>query len=363
MNRIVHHLFALLGRLVGIVGRPRRIGGMTRDFLGRGRHFVHRRRHLIRTAELFAGAVGHQGGNGIELATGAVQIRGAALQAAEGFGQKIAQGIGRHRQPAQLVLTIAGHALGEASLAQFGNVADQPANRLHQLTVDQPRAQQANQQPREQHHHNTRQHGAIGAGTDQPRLLVTLLAQRIDQLAHLLAGRAVHAFDCVVTHCRIAPGGQVCVTPLLIGHAQHPMLFTQAFDSGLERRVDCRLTGQLAEDVLHIALTVLELLPVLVQVGRLLAAQQDVFPLLYLRLELQVGLIDQLRGVQRAFDQVAIILHPIGEEVKAGQRDQQHRKQAATQQCKDLSSQGLVQKHRGISHDRNKAGTGVRKPA
>ncbi|MNC00562.1 hypothetical protein D3C75_478930 [compost metagenome] len=99
---------------------------------------------------------------------------------------------------------------------------------------------------------------------------------------------------------------------------------------------------------MHIALTLLELPPVLAQVSRLLAAQQDVFPLLHLHLELQVGFIDQLRGVQRAFDQIGVVLHAAGQEVKARQGDQQHRQQAAAQQGENLCSQGLLQKHRRV---------------
>jgi hypothetical protein len=55
---------------------------------------------------------------------------------------------------------------------------------------------------------------------------------------------------------------------------------------------------QLAEQGLNLLLAGLELLPVLVQLGRLAAAQQHVLPLLHLDLELQVGFIDQLRGLQ-----------------------------------------------------------------
>ncbi|MNP13802.1 hypothetical protein D3C76_1060980 [compost metagenome] len=126
------------------------------------------------------------------------------------------------------------------------------------------------------------------------------------------------------------------------------MFVTQALDAALELRLDTLLRGQLTEDVLHIALTPLELPPVLAQVRRLLAAQQDVFPFLHLHLELQVGFIDQLRGVQRAFDQIGVVLHAAGQEVKARQGDQQHRQQTAAQQGKNLCSQGLLQKHRRV---------------
>jgi 2,4-dienoyl-CoA reductase-like NADH-dependent reductase (Old Yellow Enzyme family) len=70
-------------------------------------------------------AAGHHGRDRIQLAAGAVQIRGTALQAAEGFGEEIAQGIGGHRQFAQFILTAAGHALGEFAVAQLRHVIDQ----------------------------------------------------------------------------------------------------------------------------------------------------------------------------------------------------------------------------------------------
>ena len=133
------------------------------------------------------------------------------------------------------------------------------------------------------------------------------------------------------------------------------MFVTQAFDAGLELRLDALLPGQFAEDALHVALTVFELLPVFVQVRRLLATQQDVFPFLNLHLELQVGFIDQLRGMQRAFDQIRVALNAAGQKMKAGQGDQQHRQQAAAQQGENLRSQGLLQKHRSGTHDRNEA--------
>jgi hypothetical protein len=126
------------------------------------------------------------------------------------------------------------------------------------------------------------------------------------------------------------------------------VLVAQPFDARFQLRLDALLPGQFAEDVLHIALTLLELLPVFVQVSRLLAAQQDVFPLLYLHLELQVGFIDQLRRVQRPLDQVGVALDTAGQKVKAGQRDQQHRNQTAAQQGENLRSQGLLQKHRTV---------------
>ncbi|WP_439800551.1 hypothetical protein [Pseudomonas beijingensis] len=78
----LHHFFALLRRMIGIIGSPRRIGGMASNLLGGGGHLVHGRCHLIGAFELFAGALAHQAGDGIELTAGTVQLRGTALQGA-----------------------------------------------------------------------------------------------------------------------------------------------------------------------------------------------------------------------------------------------------------------------------------------
>ena len=93
---------------------------------------------------------------------------------------------------------------------------------------------------------------------------------------------------------RIGTGRDVGIATFLVGAAELAVLFTQAFDAGFQRRLKAFLAGQFTENALHIALTIFELAPVFGQVRRLLAAQQDVFPLLHLHLELQVGLIDQL---------------------------------------------------------------------
>ncbi|MET3454771.1 hypothetical protein ABIC88_001330 [Pseudomonas kilonensis] len=57
---------------------------------------------------------------------------------------------------------------------------------------------------------------------------------------------------------------------------------------------------------------------------------------------MHVGLINQLRGMQRAIDQVAIILDAIGKKVKGRQGDQQHGQQAAAQQGENLGFQGFL---------------------
>ena len=342
----LHHLLALLRRLVGIVRGPGGIGGMARDFLGGGGHLVHRRGHLVGAAELVVGALGHQGRNGVELATGSIQVRGTALQAGEGLGKEVAQGIGGGRQLAQLVLASVVHPLGELATAELGHVVDQLADRLHQATVDQPQAEQADQQAGNEHHQDTQPHRAIGGQADLLRLLLALLAQLDHQLAHLLAGGTVEALHRSIAGTRIGTAGHIGITGLLVGLAKGQMLLGQTLDPALERGIQAGDLYQLAKDVLHVALAILELLPVLVHFLGLLASQQHVLPLLHLDLELQVGLVDQLRTVQRAFDQLAVVLHAIGQQLKARQGDQQHRQQAATQQGKNLPPQGFLQKHR-----------------
>ncbi|MNM95442.1 hypothetical protein D3C81_1078870 [compost metagenome] len=347
MDGALHDLFTLLGGLVGIVGRTRSISGVTCDFLRGGGHFVHRRGHLIGAIELFVGAAGHGRGDRIQLATGAIQIAGAALQTGEGFGEEIAQGVGGGGEVAQLILAVADHALGEFAATQLSDVIDEFADRFDQVAVDQPQAQQADQQARCEHHQQPQPHGAIGVSTDQRRLRGALFAQFGNQFTHLVAGGTVDTFDRAVARRRIATSRYVGIAALLVGSAEQTMFFTQTFDAVFQARLDAFLAGQFTEDVLHIALTILELTPIFGQIRRLLAAQQNVFPFLHLHLELQVGLVDQLRSVQGTGDQLAVTLHAVGEEMKTGQGNQQHRQQAAAQQGENLRSQGFLQ-HRKI---------------
>ena len=209
--------------------------------------------------------------------------------------------------------------------------------------------QQPDQQARGEHHQQPQPYGALGTGADQRRLLGALLAQFGHQFAHLIAGGAIDTFDRHITGRRVTTGSDEGVTAFLVRGAELTMLVTQSLDAGFQRRLEALLIRQLAENPLHIALAIFKLAPVFAQVSRLLAAQQDVFPLLYLDLELQVGFVDQLRGVQRTADQLAVVLHAVGQEVKAGQRDQQHRQQAAAQQGQNLRSQGFLQRHRRYS--------------
>ncbi|MCY1378533.1 hypothetical protein D9M69_661760 [compost metagenome] len=81
--------------------------------------------HLVGARELLASAFGHQAGDGVELAAGAVQLDGALLEAVEGIGEEIAQGVGGHGQAAQFVLATGIHALAEVALAELGDVLDQ----------------------------------------------------------------------------------------------------------------------------------------------------------------------------------------------------------------------------------------------
>jgi len=123
---------------------------------------------------------------------------------------------------------------------------------------------------------------------------------------------------------------------LCVGLAKLAMAITQLLQRCLE--LFLAAVDQLPEQLLNLLLTGLELLPVLVQLGRLAAAQQHVFPLLHLDLELQVGFIDQLRSPQRPVHQFTIATHAGGQELEAHQGDQQHRRQAAAQQGKNLHS-------------------------
>ncbi len=176
----------------------------------------------------------------------------------------------------------------------------------------------------------------------------------------MIAGRTVDAFDCCIARRRVTAGGDVGIAAFLVGRAELAVFVTQAFDAGFQARLDAALASQFAEDFLYVALTIFELAPVLGQIRRLLAAQQDVFPFLHLHLELQVGFVDQLRRVQRSGEQLAVTLYAVGQEMEAGQRDQQHRQQTATQQGEHLRSQGFLQHRRYSRQGWSTPGTSVK---
>lgn len=93
-------------------------------------------------------------------------------------------------------------------------------------------------------------------------MLGALLAQFADQFAHLIAGGAVHTFDGGVACGGVCTGGDIGIATFLVTAAQLTVFVTQTFDASLEFAVQAFLAGQFAEDPLHVALTVFELLPV-----------------------------------------------------------------------------------------------------
>ena len=103
-DRRLHHRFTLARSAVGIVGGIGSFGCVARHFLGGGGHFMHRRGHLVGARELLTSALSHERGDGVEFATGGVEVGGAALQAGKGVGQKVAQNIGCGGQLAELIL-------------------------------------------------------------------------------------------------------------------------------------------------------------------------------------------------------------------------------------------------------------------
>ncbi|CAM3112901.1 hypothetical protein PSGE105469_18225 [Pseudomonas gessardii] len=115
-----------------------------------------------------------------------------------------------------------------------------------------------------------------------------------DQRTHLLAHRAVHTLDGMVSSRKVSPGRQVSITALLVSDAQHLVFLAQGFEATVQAGVILGVAYQARQDALHVLLPVLELPPVFIQVLGLLATQQDVFPFLDLDLELQVGFIEQL---------------------------------------------------------------------
>ena len=124
------------------------------------------------------------------------------------------------------------------------------------------------------------------------RLLNALFAQLCDQLTHLFARGAVHAFYRGVTGRWVGTRRHISIAALLISHPQQAMLVTQALDTRLELWRDARLSRQLPQDALYLTLALFELSPVFVQFCGLFATHEDIFPLLNLHFELQVGFID-----------------------------------------------------------------------
>ncbi|MNJ34844.1 hypothetical protein D3C77_295700 [compost metagenome] len=288
----LHHLLTGLGTVIGVIGRTRCFCGMTRNFLGRGGHFMHRRGHLVGALKLVIGAAGHAAGQGTQFAAGGFQLTGIVLQASDGIGEKIPQGIGRDRQTAQLVLAVAGNACLEAPLAQLRDIVDQAPDRLDQAAIYQPQAEQADQQCRAEHHQQPQPHGPFCRLTDRLGARLGIAAQLGNQRAHLFTGGAVYALDGLIAGHGIAASGKKRLAPALISLPKLAVACLQLLGARLER---CIATlDQLLENALHLLLTGEKLLPVFIPLGRLLAAQQHVFPFLDLNLELQIGLIDQL---------------------------------------------------------------------
>ncbi len=106
-----------------------------------------------------------------------VQFAGAALQTAEDVDEKVAQGIGRYRQPAQFVATVDVHPFAEVAAGELGDMLDQAGDRGDQRAVEQPQAEQADQQAGAEHDQGAEQYGAIGGAVDGLSLLLALRVQ------------------------------------------------------------------------------------------------------------------------------------------------------------------------------------------
>jgi hypothetical protein len=121
--------------------------------------------------------------------------------------------------------------LGQVALAQEIHVLDQFADRLDQVAIDQPQAQQGDQQARKQHDQRAPDDGLTALFTDFQGTGVSQLAQVDDQACQLFAGHAVDAGHGLVAQDGIGTAGQESVAALAIGQAQFGVLATQALDS------------------------------------------------------------------------------------------------------------------------------------
>ncbi|RMV39449.1 hypothetical protein ALP11_05659 [Pseudomonas syringae pv. papulans] len=328
----MHDPLAILSALVGLIRSSRSIGGMSGNVLSGGRHLGHGGRDLIGTLELLMSALRHQLGNGIQLAARRVQIGAAALEAVEGVSQEIPQGICGNGQTTQFVLSRDLDTRPEFAFAQLGDVFDKHANGRNQVAIDHPQRQQTDQQRRHQHHHGTDQNGTLGFMADGNGLSIAALVQLFDQTSHLLAGRTVDTFDRDVTRASVTARSNKRITTGPVGRTQRLVCLLQRLHLAFQHRVGAVHFSKPTQRALHLALLLFELPPVLVALGGCFATQQDVFPLLDLNLELQVGFVHQLRRPDRAVDKAAISLHVIGEKVEAGQGNDQHKRKATAEQ-------------------------------
>ncbi|GBH17495.1 hypothetical protein KPSA3_03463 [Pseudomonas syringae pv. actinidiae] len=163
----------------------------------------------------------------------------------------------------------------------------------------------------------------------------------INQAAHLLAGWAVYTFDRSIARGGIIARRDKCITAAAVRRTQRTVCLLQCLHLAFQRCIGAFHVRQQSQCALDLALLLFKLPPELVPVSRCLAAQQHVFPLLNLDLELQVSLINQLRSPHRTFKEAAIGLHIAGKKVETGERNDQHQHQAAAEQAQDLKPQGF----------------------
>ncbi len=146
---------------------------------------------------------------------------GAALQAAEGIGQKVAQGVGGDGQLAQFVFAVAGDTLANWPWLSWATYSIRLANRLDQVAVDQPQARAGRSTAREASM-------TISPSSTVRSALALIsvdcsapcLRSSADQCAHLLAGGTVDALTAVVAGAGVATGSHEGIAALLVGGAQ-----------------------------------------------------------------------------------------------------------------------------------------------
>ena len=159
---------------------------------------------------------------------------------------------------------------------------------------------------------------AVGLLTNGLGLTIAFFMQMLDQSLHLLAGCPIDTLHRLIPHSRVALSGNKLLFALTIGQPEFLMFITQAPHLGNQLLI-LPLPGQLAQlrqRLVDRTLLLFKPGPILGQSLRILAAQQDIFPLLNLALELQIGPLNQRRLLQRAVNQGLIIFDPVHQQTE-----------------------------------------------
>ena len=98
------------------------------------------------------------------------------------------------------------------------------------MAIDQPEAEEADQDTTGQHDQRTGNDRLVGRAADRIGTAQRRVPKLIDQFAQLFAGSAVDAFNGVVASNRIVAGGDKCIQSCAIGCAQRAVFVSERLD-------------------------------------------------------------------------------------------------------------------------------------